>query len=494
MDLNRLEPRAVWARFFDICAIPHPSRHEEALAAWLVGWAKARGLEASRDKTNNVVIRKAASRGHEGARGLILQAHIDMVPQKASGSSHDFEADPIVPRLAPEAPAWLVATGTTLGADDGVGVAMALAILEDPELIHGPLECLFTTNEEDGMSGARAVEPDALGGSLLLNLDGEDDGEITIGCAGSIRTGAELSAPALAVPSDWRAFEASVGGLLGGHSGADIDKGRANASLALVRLLGRAGLPLRLASIEGGTAANAIPREARAVVAVRSESAGAFRLAFEREAAALRAELAPADPDFAAALSPYESPNALFALDEERSASVLAVLSGLPNGLQAMEPDMPGLVRTSLNLGRLSSRVEAGVMTLSTLVMVRSSSDEEKEALARAVESRLDGAAETGWRVLRERPAAGPAWAPNPESAFLAMAKDCYGEVFGKAPKVASTHGGLECALFKPRFPGWDMISVGPRILAPHSPDERIEIASVGRSYRFVKELVGALS
>ena len=425
-------------------------------------------------------------------RVIKLGTFYNMVPQKASGSSHDFETDPIVPRLDPADPAWLVATGTTLGADDGVGVAMALAILEDPELIHGPLECLFTTDEEDGMSGALGLETGALRGSLLLNLDGEDDGEITIGCAGSIRTSAELSAPALALPSGYALFGASVSGLLGGHSGADIDKGRANASLALVRLLGRAGLPLRLASIEGGTAANAIPREARAVVAVRSASVDAFRLAFEKEAAALKAELGAADPNFAAALSPYESPNALSALDEERSASILAALSGLPNGLQAMEPDMPGLVRTSLNLGRLSSRAEAGVIALSVLVMVRSSSDEEKEALAQKVEARLDAA--TGWRVLRKRLAVGPAWAPNPASAFLALAKGCYGEVFGKAPRVASTHGGLECALFKPRFPNWDMISVGPKILFPHSPDERIEIASVGRSYRFVKELVGTLA
>jgi dipeptidase D len=494
MNPKSLEPRTVWARFFDICAIPHPSHHEEALSAWLLAWAQGKGLEAAVDGAHNVIIRKPASRGKKDSRGLILQAHIDMVSQKASGSSHDFETDPIVPRLDPKDPAWLIATGTTLGADDGVGVAMALAILEDPKLVHGPLECLFTTNEEDGMSGAQDLETGALRGSLLLNLDGEDDGEITIGCAGSIRTNAELSAPAFTLPSDYASFEASVSGLLGGHSGADIDKGRANASLALVRLLGRAGVPLRLASIEGGTAANAIPREARAVVSVHAASVDAFKLAFEREAKALKAELGAADPNFAAVLAPHVSPNALFALEEKESASILAVLGGLPNGLQAMEPDMPGLVRTSLNLGRLSSRIEAGVLALSALVMVRSSSDEEKEALAQKVESRLDSAAARGWRVLRKRPAVGPAWAPNPKSLLLATAKGCYGEVFGKAPKVASTHGGLECALFKPRFPDWDMISVGPKILYPHSPDERIEIASVERSYRFVRELVGRLA
>jgi dipeptidase D len=494
VSLKSLEPRAVWARFSDICAVPHPSHHEEALAAWLLAWAQAKGLEARVDSAHNVVIKKPASRGKKASRGLILQAHIDMVPQRASGSSHDFEADPIVPRLDPKDPAWLVATGTTLGADDGVGVAMALALLQEPKLVHGPLECLFTTNEEDGMSGALAVGAGSLSGSLLLNLDGEDDGELTIGCAGSIRTNAELSAPALSLPAGYACLEASVTGLLGGHSGVDIDKGRANASLALARLLGRPGLPLRLASIAGGTAANAIPREARAVVAVHSASVGAFRLAFEKEAAALKAELGSFDPDFAASLAPYESPNSFYALGEEQSASILAVLGGLPNGLQAMEPDMPGLVRSSLNLGRLSSHIEAGVLALSVLVMVRSSSDEEKEALAKAVESRLDGAAATGWRVLRKRPAVSPAWTPNPESPLLALATGCYREVFGKDPKVTSTHGGLECALFKPRFPDWDMVSLGPKILYPHSPDERIEIASVERSYRFLRELVARLA
>jgi dipeptidase D len=494
MDLDRLEPRAVWARFFELCSIPRPSRHEEAVAAWLIDWAKAHGLEASRDRANNVVIRKAASPGHEGARGLILQAHLDMVAQKTPDSSHDFFRDPIRPRLDPADPAWLRAEGTTLGADDGIGVAMALAALEDERLVHGPLECLFTTDEEDGMSGARAVGAGALQGSLLLNLDGEDSGELTIGCAGAIRANAELSAPALTAPSGWQAFEASVDGLLGGHSGVDIDKGRANASLALLRLLSRAALPFRLLSFEGGTAANAIPRGAHATIALAPGAAGPFAAAFGREAASLKTELGAADPGFSAALAPVESPGTLFGLDESSSAGIVSLLAGLPNGLLAMEPDMPGLVRSSLNLGRISSRIEAGAFELSVLVMARSSSDTELEAIAKDVESRLDSAARSGWRVLRTRPAEGPAWTPDPTSPLLAEAKVAYRALFGAEPKVTATHGGLECALFRPRFPSWDMVSIGPTIRFPHSPDEAVETASVASSYRFLLELVKRLA
>lgn len=494
MDLDRLEPRAVWARFFDICALPHPSRHEEALVAWLLAWARERGLEARRDAANNVIVRKAASEGHEGAAGLILQAHIDMVAQRAPGSTHDFERDPILPRLDPRDPAWLVATGTTLGADNGLGVAMALAILEDPTLVHGPLECLFTTNEEDGMSGARAVESGALKGSLLLNLDGEDDDELTIGCAGSIRTQAELSMGAATVPPKHAILEASVSGLAGGHSGVDIDKGRANACLALLRLLSRPGIPLRLVSLVGGSAANAIPREACALVALSPERVDGFRAAFEREASAIKAELGAADPAFTASLSPASSTDAPLALGEDESASLIAALTGLPNGLQAMEPGMPGLVRTSLNLGRLSGGAEAGSFVLLSLVMVRSSSDEEKEALAKAVESSLEGLGKKGWRVAQSRPSVTPAWTPDPGSRLLEAAQGCYRDLIGAAPNVSSIHGGLECALFRPRFPHWDMVSLGPRILFPHSPDERAEIASVERSYRFVRELLRRLS
>ncbi len=497
MHIDELQPRSVWKYFFDICAIPHPSHREAALGDALMRWAAERGIEARRDESGNVAMGRPAVFGMEDHPGVILQAHLDMVPQKSAESGHDFDRDPIRPRLDPKNPAWLVADGTTLGADDGIGVAMALSLLEDRELRSGGLECLFTVNEEDGMSGARAIEPGFVSGSLLLNLDGEDEAELTIGCAGAVRTIAELSIPATDAPDGLEWYEASVEGLLGGHSGVDIDKGRANATLLLVGILARTRVALHLASIAGGTAANAIPREARAVVGVESARAAEFRAAFQSEASAVRIALGDKDPGLVAAISPAAAGGSGHSacLAPRDADSMLTMLGALPNGLVAMEPDMPGLIRTSLNLGKVEGAVapDSGRFRLDTLVMVRSSSDDEKEALASTVEKRLAGVAEYGWTVGQRRPAVSPAWSPDPASPLLGKAVAVYRELFGKDPRVTSTHGGLETGLFRPRFPAWDMLSVGPTIRYPHSPDERVEIASVERSYRFVRELISRL-
>lgn len=489
MELASLRPSPVWERFLAICAVPHPSHHEEALGRAVVAWAKAQGLEARVDAAGNVALRKA---GRPSEAGVILQAHLDMVPQKTAASSHDFLTDPIRPRLDPAAPDWVIATDTTLGADNGVGVAMAQALITDPELAAVPIECLFTVNEEDGMSGARAVEPGFVSGSVLLNLDGEDAEELTIGCAGAIRTTAVLSRRAEACPAGLTWFRAELGGLLGGHSGVDIDKGRDNATLALASLLERTRVPLYLATLAGGTAANAIPRDARALVGVKENDAASFREAFKAAAAERRLSLGAKDPGLEAALAPaQESPT--LALGPTEASSLLTVLGSLPNGLQAMEPDMPGLIRTSLNLGTLKAKVEGTAFSAEVTVMIRSSSDDEKASLADTVERRLEGAADHGWSVSRSRPSESPAWSPNNASPLLAKAKEVYKELFGKYPTVTSTHGGLETGLFRPRFPGWDMLSLGPTIRYPHSPDERLEAPSVERSYRFVKRLLLSL-
>ncbi|HPE90412.1 MAG TPA: M20/M25/M40 family metallo-hydrolase, partial [Spirochaetales bacterium] len=377
MHIDELQPRSVWKYFFDICAIPHPSHREAALGDALMRWAAERGIEARRDESGNVAMGRPAVFGMEDHPGVILQAHLDMVPQKSAESGHDFDRDPIRPRLDPKNPAWLVADGTTLGADDGIGVAMALSLLEDRELRSGGLECLFTVNEEDGMSGARAIEPGFVSGSLLLNLDGEDEDELTIGCAGAVRTIAELSILATDAPDGLEWYEASVEGLLGGHSGVDIDKGRANATLLLVGILARTRVALHLASIAGGTAANAIPREARAVVGVESARAAEFRAAFQSEASAVRIALGDKDPGLVAAISPAAAGGSGHSacLAPRDADSMLTMLGALPNGLVAMEPDMPGLIRTSLNLGKVEGAVapDSGRFRLDTLVMVRSS-------------------------------------------------------------------------------------------------------------------------
>jgi len=492
MDIAMLEPRDVWKHFLTICSIPHPSHHEEALAKALVAWARSKGLSTHIDAAYNVIIKKPASPGKEHSPGIILQAHLDMVPQAAGSLGHDFTKDPIKPRIDPADHAWVIATGTTLGADNGMGVAMALAILEDTSLAHGPLECLFTTDEEDGMSGARAVEPGVLSGMILLNLDGEDDDELTIGCAGSIRTSAELVHPAEPAGAGLAWFELAVGGLLGGHSGVDIDKGRANATLVLARLIAKSGIPCSMASMSGGTAANAIPREAKAIIGIGTDQEKAFRLALDKETAAIKAELGTADPGLVVSIAPAAAP-ALRVLGQAGTRSLLTVLLGMPNGLIAMEPDMPNLIRTSLNLGTLSGATTNNTFTLSTMTLVRSSSDADKEALGKRLETSIHSAATMGWSVSHERRAESPAWSPNTASPLLKQCKEVYSSLFGSAPRVSSTHGGLETGLFRPKFPSWDQISLGPTIRYPHSPDERVEIASVARSYRFVVELLKRL-
>lgn len=495
MDIYELEPKSVWKHFYTICSIPHPSHHEEALAKAIIAWAQERKLFATSDKAGNVVIRKPASSGMEDSPGVILQAHLDMVPQKATDVSHDFEKDPIRAHIDPANPSWLVATGTTLGADNGIGVAMAMAILEDDNIAHGPLHCLFTVNEEDGMGGARAVEPDLLSGNLLLNLDGEDVGELTIGCAGTIRTGASLSSPASSVPDTVEWFEVTIEGLLGGHSGVDIDKGRANATLALISILSKTRERLYLSDIVGGTAANAIPREARATIGIESGNYAAFKTSFSSGLSALRIALGQKDPGLLGAVTPLGS-HSLYpskALAPEATNSMMTVLSALPNGLVAMETNMPGLIRTSLNLGQLAGSVSDELFELKTMVLVRSSSDAEKESLSTTVEKRLEGAADHGWKVSTRRLSESPAWSPDPSSLLLAEAHKLYREMFGKEPRVTSTHGGLETGLFRARFPAWDMLSLGPTIRHPHSPNERLDIASVRLSYRYLTALLSRL-
>lgn len=492
MEILSLQPEAVWERFAAFCAVPHPSHHEEAIGKAVLSWAKEHGIASKIDAAGNVALYQAASAGKEKAPAVILQAHLDMVPQKAATSAHDFEKDPIRPRLDPADHDWVIATDTTLGADNGIGVAMAMALMIDPERSSGPLSCLFTINEEDGMSGARAIEPGFVSGNILLNLDNEDIEELTIGCAGAIRSKALLSRTADTCPKGLTWFQADIGGLLGGHSGVDIDKGRANATLALAGLLAESRKPLYMASLSGGTAANAIPRDASALVGLSSNHADAFKAAFAKAASALGVALGNKDPGLKATLS-LSDDQPVLALGPEGSASLLQMLGTLPNGLRAMEPDMPGLIRTSLNLGQLVAKIQGADFIVDTMVMIRSSSDEEKSELAAIVEARLDEASRQGWSVKRSRPAESPAWSPNNASPLLAKAKDVYKELFGHYPKVASTHGGLEPGLFRPRFPEWDMVSFGPTIRFPHSPDERVNVASVESSYRFLKRLVASL-
>jgi dipeptidase D len=486
MTMESLEPRAIWTYFAGICAIPHPSHHEERLADWLVHTIQAMGLEAGKDSAGNVVARKPAGPGCASRRGVILQAHIDMVCQAVRLSSHDFMTDPIRPLFDPADPDWIMADGTTLGADNGIGVAAALAVLADRELRHGPLECLFTLGEEDGMTGAQGMQPGQLRGSWLLNLDSEISGELTIGCAGGIRTISKLSLPASPPRSGGRWVEASVHGLLGGHSGVDIHLGRGNATLLLCRLLSKAGGGASLADFEGGTAANAIPRDAKALVWVDETSFDTWQAAMKSEAEVIRAGLDSSDPGFRLTIG--EAAALPLVLEGDLTASVLAGMAGLPNGLQAMEPDFDDIPRTSSNLGVFSIRKAGKVLELETKVLVRSSDDAEKESLARAIESHLSGLGADTRRLAETA-----AWPPEPSGELVGLAVSVYRELFGADPSVRSTHGGLECALFRTLYPELRMISLGPTIRFPHSPDERVQVSTVSLFWRYLLALLSRL-
>ncbi|MEI6386709.1 MAG: M20/M25/M40 family metallo-hydrolase, partial [Spirochaetota bacterium] len=507
-DLASLEPREVWELFFQICSIPHSSHHEEALAAWALERARGRGLAASRDAAGNVIIRKPARPGREGAPGVIIQAHLDMVPQKNSGSVHDFGKDPIRPRIDPADPAWLCATGTTLGADNGVGVAAGLALLDDPDLDHGPLELLLTVNEEDGMTGARAVVPGSLRGKILLNFDGELEEELGVGSAGTQRLYFDFVEDAPLPPLGLEWFTLSVAGLLGGHSGGDITLGRGNSLGLLAGLLApESGGEARLATIAGGSLPNAIPRESLALFGVPAATAMAFRSRFEARAREACRGFAAVEPGLLVALEEAEPPRA--ALSAEASSTLLTALSTMPNGLCSLLEGSLGVARLSSNLGALETRMEAasavcppagpargpnqGVcphkIRVSGKILVRGAFDAERDALTAEIRACLEA-----HRVSVTTGPSGPAWSPDPTSALLSLAKEVWAEFQGGEVQARATHGGLECNHFKTIFPDWELLSIGPTIRFPHSPDEAVEIASVGRFMARARRLVERLA
>lgn len=484
MDFKALEPAALWKHFFDICAVPRPSHHEEAISAWLMDWAASRGFDTHRDHEGNVLVRVPASPGMENRSTVVLQAHMDMVPQAGPASTHDFEKDPILPQLDPKNPDWVTAHNTTLGADDGLGIAAAMAVAEDASIAHGPLECLFTVNEEDGMSGARAFKAGVLTGRFLLNLDAEDVDDLIIGCAGMLRTRSQASFKTAVPPGGYRFYALQLAGFQGGHSGLDVHR-RGSAIAVLTRLLAsEASSGLLLAELEGGGAVNALPREAMAVFGLPENSADAWLGALRLREQTIRAELVDKDKDWTLDCSPVDAPKVV--LSGHDSIGILNALNALPNGCIAMEPTMAGVTRTSSNLGVLSLSEEDGSMILRTLVLVRSSVQLEMETVATEIEAYL-----MNLGALCSRPAASPAWKPDPTSLLLSLAVDEYRQLFGEPPRISSIHAGLECGVFRPLYPDMEMLSIGPTILYPHSPDER---ASVSAAQKFWKLLVAILA
>lgn len=479
--VSELEPTALWQRFDEILAIPRPSTKEEAARQYVLGLAGRKGLRHRQDATGNLVVEKPASPGLEGAPTVVLQGHLDMVTEMNDGVKHDFDRDPIVPRRED---GWVKATGTTLGSDNGIGVAAILAVMMADDLQHGPLELLFTVDEETGLTGAVALDPEAIAlrGRLLLNLDSEEVGTVTIGCAGGAVT--RLLVPMETAPASvGEALDLRLSGLRGGHSGLDIKLQRGNAVQLLARAIhaGSQGRPVHLASFRGGNKQNALAREAVARVIVQDRAA--FIEAVEREVEGIKAEYRHTEPDLQLEISggSVSGPVWSQALGER----VLLLLNGLPHGVLAMSHDLEGLVETSVNLAAVSEEKSSVVVLLSVRSSVGSA--------LRAQRRRLRAFADLVGAQVEENEGY-PAWRPNPESALLARFQKVHERVAGKEAELVAVHAGLECGVIGEKFPGMDMISFGPQIEGAHSPDERVKIDTVGPFYKLLAETLAELS
>ncbi len=481
-NLKGLQPEAVWEYFEEICQIPRPSRKEKKIGDWLMEFACRHHLEARRDEAGNVLVRKPAVAGREQVPGVVLQSHMDMVCEKNSDVRHDFDHDPIVPYVDGE---WVKARGTTLGADDGIGMAAALAVLTSTDIQHGPLECLFTVDEETGLTGAFALQPGFFSGKILLNLDSEDEGEMFIGCAGGIDTVIRLPYRKTETPAHKFAVRVSVKGLQGGHSGDDINKGRGNAIKILNRFLWDMNdkYGIRAASFEGGNLRNAIAREASAVIVFDETLKENIRIDFNVYAVEMENVWRLTEPGLQLELESAELPAQT--LDQDSTDRLLNALYACPHGVFSMSSRMPGMVETSTNLAAVRFAEENTVLITTSQ---RSDVDSEKMNMAHMVASvfRLAGA-----KV--EHGEGYPGWAPNPDSAILKVAVESYRRLFGKDPVVRSIHAGLECGLFLEKYPGMDMISFGPTLRGVHSPDEKINIKTVEMWWRHLVDILEQL-
>ena len=472
-NLAGLNPALVWKHFADICNIPHPSNSEDKIRQHLVDFAVAKGIEHKVDEAGNVYMSKPATAGYEDRKGIVIQAHMDMVPQKNNDKEFDFINDPIEAYIDGE---WVTANGTTLGADNGIGVAAILAIMEDNTLEHGPIEGLITATEETGMDGAFGLKGDLLKGEILLNLDSETEGELYVGCAGGMDANVVFNYEAAATP-EGKALAIAVKGCKGGHSGIQIVCQRANANKLLFRLLRQiaAECDVTLCSVDGGGLRNAIPREATAVVVVPAEAEAkvlAMVEAFEKLAIAEFADIEDSISIKAEACdAPAESIPACVA------KNLMAAVVACPDGVAKMSVAMEGLVQTSNNLARVVSN--GSQIKLQSLM--RSTVRSEKEALGDSIKAVFELA---GAEV--ELSGSYDGWAPNMQSPILKAMLESYEALYGKSPAVMAIHAGLECGIIGTNYPNMDMISFGPTICYPHSPDEKVEIASVAKFYDFL--------
>jgi dipeptidase D len=480
MQIYDLEPQIVWKNFYALTQIPRPSGHTEKVAKHLVDFGLQHGAEAFIDNAGNVVMRKAATPGYENRNTVILQAHMDMVPQKTKESTHDFVKDPIETYIDGE---WVKAKGTTLGSDNGMGVAIAMAVVESTTLEHGPLEILITRDEETGMYGASELAPETLTGKYLLNLDSEVEGEITIGCAGGMDVVASIEYQPLEVnPEGMEAYCISMKGLRGGHSGLEINEGRANANKLMARLLFAAvnTESAWLSSWRGGNMRNAIPRDSEAVVLTSAKKAAELKDLVEKCATLFNKEFQGVEHgNIQLTISPCDMPT--HAVPQEIQDNLINAVMAAQNGVMRNLPEMPQIVETSSNLAIVDIVDGKG----SIACLVRSASDSMKLWLSNSLLATFSMA---GMKVKMEGGYSG--WQPNTNSQFVVAMSEVYEKMYGKKPEVLVVHAGLECAFFAPKYPDMEMASIGPTLLSPHTPDERCHIPSVQKSYDYVAELL----
>ena len=480
MTIKDLEPKELWGNFYELTRCPRPSKHEEIVREFLVKWAKEKKIECRVDKVGNIIMSKPATKGMENRQPVVLQAHMDMVPQARAGKVHDFEKDPIETKIVDE---WVYACDTTLGADDGLGVAAIMAVFESKTLKHGPLEALITTDEETGMTGAEGLKAGELKGKYLLNLDSETEGELYVGCAGGIDATITIPYTTEKAPKDYCAMRLTIGGLKGGHSGMEINSGRANANKILFRhLRWIADCGIRLINIEGGNMRNAIPRDATCLFALPKAHKDCIVAELQKVAGWVKKELSSVEPDFFMKCEADRmNPTVMTEADTQKIISSVMIA---PNGVIRMSKDMEGLVETSLNLAIVETKNKKFYIK----ALLRSSVDTAKDALA----ERLVCLAELAGGKC-QLTGNYPGWKPNMDSALLKTMKATYKKLYKKEPAVMAIHAGLECGLLGGKYPEMEMISFGPTLNSPHSPDERANIPSSKKFYDYLVATLEAI-
>lgn len=473
MEVKDLKPALIWQCFDAVTKVPRPSCHEEQIRDFLLKFAADHNIEVKTDKCGNVVMRKPATPGYENAPTVILQAHMDMVAEKNGDVKHDFLKDPIETYIDGD---WVKAKGTTLGADNGIGIAAAMAVMIDKDLKHGPIEALFTVNEEIGLEGAQNLGKDMITGGILLNMDSEDDGEIFVGCAGGIDTTADFTYRRSFSPENFEYMRVSVSGLLGGHSGSDINMGRANANKLIARFIWECSQrwDVTVCTFEGGNLRNAIPREASAVFGLHSDYCDEMKRRLKSYHQEIVNEYKSVEPSMELKVEKVERPE--YCMDSETAIRLIRAIYSAPHGVITMSHDIEGLVETSTNLAAVKM-LEDNVVRITT--SQRSSVESLKNDIAGQVEAHFQLA---GANVSHSD--GYPGWAPNMDSKIMHITADAYEELFGVRPAVKAIHAGLECGLFLAKYPKLDMISFGPTMTGVHSPDEKLLIPTVDKFWK----------